>query len=61
MKKVLFVLMLAMVSVLTVGCDKKGVVGEKFQRHAFNAPTFAINLGEDFEEYRLANADYIIE
>ena len=53
--------MLAMVSVLTVGCDKKGVVGEKFQRHAFNAPTFAINLGEDFEEYRLANADYIIE
>lgn len=61
MKRLFFISMLAMASVLTIGCDKKGPEGKQLQRLEFDAPEFAINLGEDFDEYRLANADYVIE
>ena len=62
MKKLFFITMLSVVALIFAGCnDNKGGSEKKVLRHEFDAPAFAINLGEDFEEYRTANADYIIE
>ena len=60
MKK-LFISFALVVAALFVGCDNKDDVGKTFLRHDFDASTFAIELGGDFEEFRQANADYIIE
>ena len=50
----------AIAVLFATGCEKGGNEKEPL-RHDFDAPTFAVNVGEDFEEYRMANADYIIE
>ena len=60
MKK-LFISFVLAVAALFVGCDNNKGAGEGFLRHDFDAATFALELGEDFEEYRQINADYIIE
>ncbi len=61
MKKLSIVSVIALVAIFAIGCDKKGSKDADFERLEFDAPAFAINLGEDFETYRVANADYIIE
>lgn len=62
MKKGLFISFMAALSIFMVGCENGGKTeGEKFLRHKFDAVDFVINVGEDFDEYRAANADYIIE
>lgn len=61
MKRLFLISLLSMVAIITTGCDNKKAPEKKQARIEFDAPAFAINLGEDFEEYRLANADYIIE
>ena len=62
MKRLFFTIVLAVANLFVVGCDdKNGDSAPTIKRHEFDAPVFAINLGEDFEEYRAANADYIIE
>ncbi len=62
MKRLFLISLLALAAIVTTGCDNKNKGPEKkAPRHKFDAPSFAINLGEDFEDYRLANADYIIE
>lgn len=59
--KRLFISFVLAVAALFVGCDNNKEAGESFLRHDFDAATFALELGEDFEEYRQINADYIIE
>ena len=62
MRRVFFITLLAVGVLFTTACNNdKGNDGNKTLRHKFDAPSFAINLGEDFEAYRAANADYIIE
>lgn len=61
MKRLFLISLLSMVAIITTGCDNNKAPEKKQARIEFDAPAFAINLGEDFEEYRLANADYIIE
>ena len=62
MKKGLFISLMAALSFLMVGCEQGGKSeGETFLRHKFDAVDLAVNLGENFDEYRAANAEYIIE
>lgn len=61
MKRVSVISIIALMAIFAIGCDKKGPEKAKFERIEFDAPEFAINLGENFEEYRTANMEYIIE
>lgn len=61
MRKGFLILMTMLVAFVAVGCDKGGKEQEKeVLRHDFEASAFAIYLGEDFEEYRMANIDYMV-
>lgn len=60
MKRFFAIAVFALSAVL-IGCDDKGGEKATLPRHDFDAPSFAVNLGEDFDAYRAANADYIIE
>ncbi len=61
MKRLFLISLLSLVAIITTGCDNNKTPEKKQARIEFDAPALAINLGEDFDEYRLANADYIIE
>ena len=50
MKRVSVISIIALMAIFAVGCDKKGPEKAKFERIEFDAPEFAINLGENFEE-----------
>ena len=55
-----FILSLMAVATLFIGCDKGNDGSSEVKLHDFDAPEFAINLGEDFEEFRTSKAEYVI-
>lgn len=62
MKRRLFITLSALFAFFAVGCENgDGGKAETFKRYEFDAVDLAVNLGEDFEQYRTANAEYIIE
>lgn len=61
MKRLFSIMLVALSALAATGCTPKDGGEQELPRHNYDAQTFAVNLGEDFEAYRAANAEYIIE
>ena len=61
MRRFFSIMMVALSAFVAMGCTPKEGGDQELPRLEFDAQAFAINLGEDFEGFRAANAEYVIE